>query len=87
MRWVAISQLPCRLANDRSRRIFLVAALSSEGLFTEPIAGVQLRPREPPFMPLKRPCRRDRGTAQSGGAIRQMRRLISEQALARCWCG
>ena len=41
-------------ANDGFRRIFLVAAPSSEGLLTEPTAVAQPRRQEPLFMPLGR---------------------------------
>jgi len=51
----------------RNRRILLVAVRSGEGPLTEPITATQAQPPERVFMPLKRPCRRDRGTARSGG--------------------
>ena len=54
-------------ANGGNRRVSLVVAHSGDRLLSEPIAGTQLCRREPLFMPLKRPCRRDRGTAQVGG--------------------
>ena len=35
----------------------------------DPTTAAQPSRREPLFMPLKRPCRRDRGTARSGGHL------------------
>src|ERR1700726_4820342 len=52
-----------------NRRISPVAAHSGDRLLSEPTAGTQPCRREPLFMPLKRPCRYDRGTAQLGGYL------------------
>jgi len=38
------------------RRILLIALRSSEGLFTEPTTAIQVRQREPLFMPLSSHC-------------------------------
>jgi len=54
-------------SNGRFRRISPVAPRPREGPLTEPTADAQPWPRERILMPLKRPCRRDRGTARSGG--------------------
>jgi hypothetical protein len=56
-----------RHANDRNRRIIPVPARSGGGRLTERTPAVQPRRREWVKVPLKRPCRRDRGTARSGG--------------------
>ena len=47
-------------------RVSPIAARPGEGRFTQPKAATQAGRRELVFMPLKRPCRRDRGTARSG---------------------
>ena len=54
-------------ANGGNRRIFLLAAHPGEGRFTQPTTAAQAWRPELVFMPLKRRCRCDRGTAQSGG--------------------
>jgi hypothetical protein len=56
-------------ANGRNRRVSPVAPRPREGPLNEPKAGAQPWPRERVLMPLKRPCRRDRGTARSGGSL------------------
>jgi hypothetical protein len=56
-------------ADGGFRRISPVAAHSGDRLLSEHTAGTQPCRREPLFMPLKRPCRRDRRTARSGGEL------------------
>jgi hypothetical protein len=46
-----------RRANDRCRRILVIAGRSGEGLLTEPTTAAQPWQREPLLMPLKRPPR------------------------------
>jgi hypothetical protein len=57
-----------RIRGDgRFRRVSPVAVGPGEGPLTEPTADPRACRWELAKMPLKRPCRRDRGTARSGG--------------------
>jgi hypothetical protein len=53
--------------NGGSRRISPVAECPDQGPLTEPAADAPPRGWGLLFMPLKRPCRRDRGTPRSHG--------------------